>query len=103
MAGDESPAEVADGDTATAMPNWFADFLIDRAPRKPSAHTMKAYRQDFAAVAALLNGGDPADVVLTNENQDAGRVRRLRRNTRTGLDPALLVNLECVVRVSLYR
>ena len=67
MAGDESPAEVAaDGDTATAMPSWFTDFLIDRAPRKPSAHTMKAYRQDFAAVAALLNGGGPPDVVLTD-------------------------------------
>jgi hypothetical protein len=30
MTGDDAPAEVADGDTATAMPNWFADFLIRR-------------------------------------------------------------------------
>jgi hypothetical protein len=32
-------------------PNWFADFLIDRATRKPSAHTLKAYRHDFTTVA----------------------------------------------------
>lgn len=36
------------------MHGWFADFLIDRSPRKPSQHTMKAYRQDFAAIANLL-------------------------------------------------
>lgn len=29
-------------------------FLADRAVRKPSPHTAKAYRQDFAAIAALL-------------------------------------------------
>ena len=38
-----------DGDTASATPNWFADFVMDRATRKPSEHTLKAYRQDFAA------------------------------------------------------
>ena len=47
-----------------AMPGWFADFLIDRATRKPSEHTMTAYRQDFALVAALLTGGSPADIAL---------------------------------------
>jgi integrase/recombinase XerC len=55
------------------MPNWFADFLIDRAPRKPSAHTVKAYRQDFAAVAALLNGGRSADVALTDITKNTVR------------------------------
>jgi integrase/recombinase XerC len=34
------------------------------ADRKPSAHTMKAYRQDFTAVADLLTLGDPAGVAL---------------------------------------
>ena len=66
---------------------------------------MKAYRQDFAAVAALLTAGTPADIALTDltKEQHAGRVRRLRLNPRTGFDPALLVNLECVVRLPLYR
>ena len=52
-------ASDCDGDTATATPNWFADFLMDRATRKPSAHTLKAYRQDFTAVADLLTSGVP--------------------------------------------
>jgi site-specific recombinase XerC len=34
----------------------------DRQTRKPSAHTVKAYRQDFVAIAALL-AGDPLDLV----------------------------------------
>jgi integrase/recombinase XerC len=55
-------ARESDSDTATAIPDWFADFLIDPAPRKPSEHTMKAYRQDFAAVASLLTAGSPGDV-----------------------------------------
>jgi integrase/recombinase XerC len=41
----------------TATPPWFDDFLIDRAARKPSTHTMKAYRQDFLAIADLLTAG----------------------------------------------
>jgi integrase/recombinase XerC len=63
----------SDADTAAA-PNWFADFLIDRATRKPSQHTMAAYRQDFASVVALLTAGSPADVALgdiTKENMRA--------------------------------
>jgi integrase/recombinase XerC len=40
--------------------------LIDRATRKPSEHTIKAYRQDFAAVSALLTAGTPADIALTD-------------------------------------
>ena len=35
-------------------PQWFAQFLADRGTRKPSAHTLKAYRQDFDAIASLL-------------------------------------------------
>ncbi len=37
-------------------PEWFEQFLADRGTRKPSAHTLKAYRQDFDAIAALLAG-----------------------------------------------
>ncbi|UXA19090.1 hypothetical protein [Mycobacterium sp. SMC-4] len=35
---------------------WFEAFLADRGTRKPSAQTMKAYRQDFDAIAALIVG-----------------------------------------------
>ena len=41
---------------------WFEQFLADRGTRKPSAHTLKAYRQDFDAIAALL-AEDPQDLV----------------------------------------
>lgn len=44
-----------------ALPGWFADFLADRAIRKPSPHTSKAYRQDFEAIAVLI--ADTADAV----------------------------------------
>ena len=60
-------------DTAAAPPNWFADFVIDRATRKPSEHTMKAYRQDFAAVAALLTAGSPADIAVTDITKNTMR------------------------------
>jgi site-specific recombinase XerD len=36
------------------FPQWFSAFLADRAVRKPSPHTAKAYRQDFAAIAQLM-------------------------------------------------
>ena len=35
-------------------PEWFLTFLADRAIRKPSPHTMKAYKQDFSSIATLL-------------------------------------------------
>jgi site-specific recombinase XerD len=38
------------------FPHWFNAFLVDRGVRKPSPHTAKAYRQDFAAIAELLAG-----------------------------------------------
>lgn len=38
------------------FPQWFSAFLADRAVRKPSPHTAKAYRQDFVAIAELLAG-----------------------------------------------
>ena len=45
---------------AESFPHWFTQFLNDRQTRKPSAHTMKAYRQDFIAIAVLVTDGDPA-------------------------------------------
>jgi site-specific recombinase XerC len=47
--------------TAMVYPPWFSAFLADRAVRKPSPHTAKAYRQDFAAIAELLTR-DPAQI-----------------------------------------
>jgi integrase/recombinase XerC len=44
----------APGPTEPARPEWFAAFLADRGTRKPSAHTMKAYRQDFDAIATFV-------------------------------------------------
>jgi hypothetical protein len=38
-------------------------FLGDRAVRKPSQHTAKAYRQDFEAIATLL--ADTPQAALT--------------------------------------
>src|SRR4029077_17692535 len=46
-----------------SFPEWFSQFLNDRQTRKPSAHTMKAYRQDFIAIAPLVTDGDPARLV----------------------------------------
>ena len=43
-----------DGDDR--CPQWFQAFLADRAVRKPSMHTIKAYRQDFMAIATTLVG-----------------------------------------------
>jgi hypothetical protein len=40
----------------SAEPELFAAFLADRGTRKPSAHTMKAYRQDFDAIAEQAGG-----------------------------------------------
>ena len=37
-------------------------FLADRGTRKPSAHTMKAYRQDFDAIATVIAGDDTRDM-----------------------------------------
>ncbi|MBM4471342.1 recombinase [Prescottella equi] len=34
---------------------WFAEFLLHRSTAKPSPHTLKAYRQDFAAISGFLS------------------------------------------------
>lgn len=52
----------ADAQTADQFPEWFSEFLNDRQTRKPSTHSMKAYRQDFAAIASLATSGNPASL-----------------------------------------
>lgn len=44
-------------DPDDARPDWFRAFLTDRASRKPSPHTLQAYRHDFDAIAELVAGG----------------------------------------------
>jgi integrase/recombinase XerC len=55
------------------FPDWFTPFLNDRQTRKPSAHTMKAYRQDFIAIASLVTGGDPARMAIADITKDSMR------------------------------
>jgi site-specific recombinase XerD len=55
------------------FPGWFTEFLHDRQTRKLSAHTMKAYRQDFTAIAMLLTGGDVAQTAVADITKDAVR------------------------------
>jgi integrase/recombinase XerC len=66
-----------DANTAAAeadpFPNWFCQFLDDRQTRKPSAHTMTAYRQDFIAIATLITGGDPARLAVPDLTKDSMR------------------------------
>jgi integrase/recombinase XerC len=57
------------------FPVWFTGFLLDRQTRKPSPHTVKAYRQDFLAIASVVTGGEPAAmkvVDITKETMRAG-------------------------------
>lgn len=80
-------------------PDWFLAFLADRAIRKPSPHTTKAYRQDFAAIAALL-AEDPEHVAqlapdaitkdamrtafaVYSESHEAASIRRCWSNWNT--------------------
>jgi integrase/recombinase XerC len=55
------------------FPDWFTAFLQDRQTRKPSAHTLKAYRQDFAAIAFLVTEGDPARLTVADITKDSMR------------------------------
>jgi integrase/recombinase XerC len=55
------------------LPEWFSQFLNDRQTRKPSAHTMKAYRQDFIAIAALVTGGKPSRLAVTDITKESLR------------------------------
>lgn len=68
--GDDRDSEAAERDP---YPQWFAPLLDDRQTRKPSAHTMKAYRQDFVAIAALATDGEPAKLDVTDITKDSMR------------------------------
>jgi integrase/recombinase XerC len=65
-------APAADNAGDDSRPAWFEEFLADRGTRKPSAHTMKAYRQDFDAIVTLIVGsespvaGMPLSAITTN-------------------------------------
>ena len=50
------------GPPEPSRPEWFAAFLADRGTRKPSAHSMKAYRQDFDAIATFVAGRGASDL-----------------------------------------
>jgi hypothetical protein len=67
-----SPSPTDDG----AYPDWFAVFLADRAIRKPSPHTAKAYRQDFTAIATLLAGDAMAMADLPTQSVTKEEVLR---------------------------
>ncbi|BBX25690.1 tyrosine-type recombinase/integrase [Mycolicibacterium alvei] len=70
----KSPAPVATTEaSADPLPVWFVEFLNDRQTRKPSAHTMKAYRQDFVAIATLATGGDPARLAVSDITKESMR------------------------------
>ena len=60
-------------DTLQAVPAWFEEFLIDRSTRKPSPHTIAAYRQDFSSIATLITDGRPAELSLTDITRDSMR------------------------------
>lgn len=51
--------------TDAQRPEWFRAFLSDRATRKPSPHTLQAYRQDFDAIATLIVGAREQTATLT--------------------------------------
>jgi integrase/recombinase XerC len=73
-----APAPSPTGDASEAadadwFPHWFTQFLNDRQTRKPSAHTIKAYRQDFAAIADLMTDGNPARLTVADITKDSMR------------------------------
>ncbi|MFA5607137.1 MAG: tyrosine-type recombinase/integrase [Leucobacter sp.] len=55
------------------IPEWFRQFLDHRQSSKPSAHTMKAYRGDFVAIANLLTGGEPVRLSPADITRDSMR------------------------------
>src|SRR4051794_21553294 len=67
----------------TRLPWPFTDFLADRAVRKPSPHTIKAYRQDFEAIATLLTGTPDAVPDLRTNELTKDTLRTALAPTRT--------------------
>ena len=72
VASGPAPRQPAAG-APPGTPGWFEEFVIDRATGKPSVHTVKAYRQDFAAIAAVLTGGRPAELALADITRESMR------------------------------
>lgn len=64
MASETRPRGPIRGRTDAQRPSWFRAFLTDRATRKPSPHTLQAYRQDFDAIASTITGADPGQNLL---------------------------------------
>lgn len=62
-----TPVPRALSDDQSRYPGWFLAFLADRAVRKPSPHTVKAYRQDFVAIATQLAGAPDRVVHLASD------------------------------------
>jgi integrase/recombinase XerC len=67
------PDSNAGAPEADPFPEWFTAFLNDRQTRKPSAHTMKAYRQDFVAIASLVTNGDLVSMDLVDITKESMR------------------------------
>jgi site-specific recombinase XerC len=63
----------ADAPDVDQFPYWFTTFLHDRQTRRPSAHTMKAYRQDFLTIANLVTNGDPAHMDVADITKESMR------------------------------
>ncbi|MGV7301750.1 tyrosine-type recombinase/integrase [Mycobacterium kansasii] len=70
-----TPPRPKSDDGELGYPAWFLEFLADRAIRKPSAHTMRAYKQDFDAIATLLAGAAERVVHLTPDALTKGAMR----------------------------
>jgi integrase/recombinase XerC len=70
LTGSDTDADAAAPDP---LPGWFTSFLHDRQTRKPSAHTLKAYRQDFVAIASLVTGSHPAGMKIADITKDSMR------------------------------
>jgi site-specific recombinase XerC len=64
------------------------EFLADRAIRKPSPHTAKAYRQDFTATATLLAGDIVAMADLPPQSITKDEIRRAFATYARGHEPA---------------
>lgn len=72
---DETRSDVGQAES-DPIPDWFNGFLLDRQTRKPSAHTMKAYRQDFTAIASLITASQPGCRRPPRWPPTTGRLRR---------------------------
>jgi site-specific recombinase XerD len=68
------PVEPEDPDSA--RPDWFAAFIADCGTRKPSPHTLKAYRQDFDTIAVLIAGNGTATDKLSTDLLTTDEMRR---------------------------